>query len=147
MVKIKSKVYLVIPLIILVVVFVPLFSSCKNLNGPGNYENVHWESTDGPELSFNFINHEDSFGTLICNNETIEIYFGWFDYEMAFGVYSTNFTGRITDPDNIPWTTYFCGSFKDFDRNNLTITLEIKTDYIFDNEYTEIHLRGTRITE
>jgi len=116
-------------------------------NGPDNYENVHWESTDGPELSFNFINHEDSFGTLICNNETIEIYFGWFDYEMAFGVFSPDYTGSFTDPNDIHETTYFLGKFKDFDIQNLTITLIIQFDYIFNNEYTEIHLQGTRLTE
>ena len=147
MVKIKSKIYIVIPLILLVVVFAPLFSSCKNLNGPSTIENVHWESVDGPELSFDYINHDDRTGVLIHDEQEIQIMFVWLDYCMGFGVYSTDYTGSFTDPDNIPGTVYFEGLYNDFDRTNLTITLEIKTDYIFDNEYTEIHLQGTRITE
>ena len=119
-------------------------------NGPDNYENVHWESIVGPELSFDYINYDDSFGTLTYNGETIEIYFGWFDNETAFCVYSPNyieFVNTIGVDDEIPWTTYFGGDFKDFDRNNLTITLIVKYDSLFNNEYTEIHLQGTRITE
>jgi len=146
MVKIKSKIYIVIPLILLVVVFAPLFSSCKNLNGPSTIENVHWESVDGPELSFNYINYDDSFGTLTYNNETMEIHFIWNDSAIAFIVVSQDYqTDNTSEETN--YSVYFTGIYEDFDRDNLTITLIIQFDYIFNNEYTEIHLQGTRITE
>jgi len=150
MVKMKSKIYVVIPLILLVVVFAPLFSSCKNLTGPSTIENVHWESIDGPELSFDYINYDDSFGTLTYNNEVKEIYFSWINYEVGYAVFSPNyieFINTIGVDDEKPWTTYLNGQYKDFDSNNLTITILISYDNIFDNEYTEIHLQGTRIAE
>jgi len=144
--KVKQRRLTIIFTILFLFPVIAFFGGCET-NGPNNYENVHWESIDGPELSFDYINSDDSFGTLTYNNETIEIYFGWFDYEMAFGVFSTDYIGSFTDPNEIHETTYFCGKFKDFDNQNLTITLIIQFDYIFNNEYTEIHLQGTRITE
>jgi len=147
--KVKQKELLISVAILFLLPAIVFFGGCET-NGPSNYENVHWESVDGPELSFDYANHDDSFGTLTYNGETIEIYFGWFDNETAFCVYSSNYielVNTIGVGDEIPWTTYLGGKFKDFDNQNLTITLEIKTDYIFNNEYTEIHLQGTRITE